>query len=98
MRQELGFPKKPREKDPDYLKFIRSLHCSVSWCGVKSEPHHLVSRGAWGSDYTCVPLCRRHHSEVESIGPSEFEARWNLNLWREAHACLLKFIRETKGE
>lgn len=93
VRSELGFPKRPREKSPKYLKHVRSLRCVVPWCNQKTEPHHLTSRGAWGSDMTCIPMCRFHHTEIETTGPTAFEMRHNVNVWREAFESLLKYMR-----
>ena len=67
--------------DEDFLAFVRSKTCSA--CGATApDPHHLRTRGAGGSDRTCVPLCREHHSEWHTIGPSAFEEKYRVNLWQ----------------
>lgn len=86
----MAFIKQPREVDQAFLTFIRSLPCSI--CNDRAEPHHLVSRGAWGSDYTCIPLCREHHTEIESIGKSKFEFKFKVEVWKIAHKILLTYF------
>lgn len=93
--QRLKFGKKPREVNEKYLNFIREKICVVPLCNKKAEPHHLKSRGSWGSDYTCIPLCRWHHSEIEATGPTKFKDRWNVDVWNEAWNCVYEYF--TKG-
>jgi hypothetical protein len=47
-----------------------------------SEPHHVRTRGAGGREDDCVPLCRRHHGEIErpGWGPATFEATYRVDL------------------
>ena len=67
-------------------EWCRTLPCCV--CGRKppSDPHHIVSRGAGGSDRDCVPLCRDCHTEIHTIGRDSFEAKHNVNLRAVAEA------------
>lgn len=92
------FPKSPREVDEMYLQFVRTQPCVVASCNTKAEPHHLISRGAWGSDYTCIPMCRKHHSEIEQLGTDKFQHRYSLNTWQEAHRTLNKFVAIVRRE
>lgn len=71
-------PKSKRYESPQYLDFIRGLPCAV--CGGQSEPHHTVSRGASGSDLTCIPLCRKDHSYCHSTSKDVFENKANINI------------------
>jgi hypothetical protein len=48
-----------------------------------TEPHHLVSRGAGGSDHTAIALCREHHRMIEG----DFEA-WKDELSLDALKAL----------
>ena len=75
--------KPERIVDQRFLAHVRSLRCLV--CSHPSpDAHHLQSRGAGGSDYTCVPLCRAHHQEYHAIGLTRFETKHHrINLWRE---------------
>lgn len=74
------FPKPQRQIDDDFLAFVRSKTCAA--CGAHSpDPHHLRSRGAGGSDRTCVPLCRAHHSDWHAFGPVSFAEKHSIDLW-----------------
>jgi len=65
-----------KRKNPKYLEFIRSLPCIICR-NPATEPHHIRSRlfvpeamrggtGLKPSDYTCVPLCHKHHHDVHA--------------------------------
>lgn len=59
-------------RDKKYLKYIRTMPCSI--CGSnKSEPHHIF--GSYGSiktsDYTAIPLCREHHNIEHQLSDKE---------------------------
>lgn len=75
-----------RQVDEAHLAMIRSQPCSVhgSRCLGTIDPHHLQKRKAGGSDYSCVPLCRELHVEIEATGTRAFEARYGVDLWLEA--------------
>ena len=49
-------------------------------CGGNAEPHHVRSVGSGGSDLTCVPLCRRHHTEAHQSGKSRLQAKYSVDL------------------
>ena len=85
--------KKPkRVVDEKYLEYIRKRGCLLS--NENSDPHHLISRGAFGSDYTTIPLARRFHTEIEQIGVKKFEEKYNINVWRECHRLLERYFRD----
>lgn len=44
--------------------------------------HHLVSRGAGGSDhpFNLMSLCQKHHNEVHSVGLARFVHNYNIDL------------------
>ncbi len=83
-------PKPKRIEDKEYLEYIREQPCLIS--GKGADPHHLTTRGAGGSDYTAIPLARRYHTEIEQIGVEKFEAKYNINTWKEAHRLLEKWM------
>lgn len=61
----------------------RELPCCV--CDrAPSEPHHVRSRGAGGTDADCVALCRACHDEVHRIGIDSFGERHGVDLRTEA--------------
>jgi hypothetical protein len=47
-----------------------------------------------GSDYSAIPLCREHHSELESVGRTAFEAKYRTNVWKVAWALFVKWMKE----
>ena len=79
-----------------YITYIKSLPCLV--CGHSPvDPDHLSHRGSAGKgstitntilDYTCVPLCRIHHTERHAYGFKKFQEKYRINLWKEAHTLL----------
>ena len=85
---------KPRRViDEGFLVFVRSLRCLVFGCtSAVTDPHHLKSRGAGGSDHTAVPMCRRHHGEVHAWGPRTFGEKYSVNLWAESSRVLGAYI------
>lgn len=86
-------PKPTRETDEDYLRYIRHQRCLVTQKrGV--DPHHLDTRGSGGSDYTAVPLTREKHTEIGNMGLEEFEEKYNVNLWRQAHRLLRHYFSD----
>ncbi len=91
------------KKDTDkYIAYIKSIRCIV--CGNSPvDPDHLQHRGMGGAgkggtstgtvvDYTCIPLCRVHHSERHTSGIKKFEDTYRLNLWREAFVLLRRYF------
>jgi len=73
-------PKKPREKNPEYVKFIRSLPC-LACKKPGCDPHHIKSRGAGGGDSAnLVPLCRVHHTMIHTYGRRTFEKKFHISL------------------
>jgi hypothetical protein len=51
-----------------------------------SDPHHVRTRNAGGTAEYCVPLCRLHHSQLDSPGwgHDTFEATYATDLMRIA--------------
>ena len=80
-----------------YIDEIRKRSCIV--CGGQAEPHHLQAigmgrnrKGEKIEDYSAVPLCRTHHIEMHTGGLKNFEEKYKVNLWREAHRLLVKIV------
>ena len=90
----MTFKKTSRIKDEAYLDFVREYGCGV--CLNSAEPHHLVSRGAGGSDYTAIPLCREHHTELHQYGKGLFEDKHHIDVWVLLSKVLAAFIQKTK--
>lgn len=53
-------------RDAKYLKFIRTLPCTICGTTYEVDGHHTDTGGIAlvGSDYSALPLCRTHHSEI----------------------------------
>lgn len=80
-----------------YIKYIKEKPCLA--CGqLPVDPHHLEAIGMGGAnkdgfkDYSCVPLCRYHHSEYHSGGLHYFEAKYQVNLWKDAFNLLRRYF------
>ena len=64
------------------------------------DPDHLEHLGMGGAnkgglkDYSCVSLCRQHHSERHDLGLRRFEEKHNVNLWKEAFYLLRGYFAE----
>lgn len=96
-----------KERSPEvYGEYHRSFDfepCAVPACdGKYVSGHHLDTVGSGGQDLDGeVPLCGVHHSEVETIGPSRFEAKYKINLWQIAYRYLKRWhvrsIRDPVG-
>ena len=80
-----------------YLEYINKKPCTV--CGqTPVDPHHMEAVGMGGAnrdgykDYSCVPLCRYHHTEYHNNGIHYFEARYNVNLWQDAFNLIRRYF------
>ena len=80
-----------------YLDNIRGCYCLICF-SENPDPDHLEAIGMGGNrkkptlkHYTCVPLCRLHHSERHAIGTTEFQAKYKINIWKEAFKLLREY-------
>lgn len=108
-------PRADREGNSEaHLAAIRKLPCCIPKCNkVGCDCHHLKAgtnergMGLRSSDRWAVPLCRRHHEEVERVG-SRNETIWfgGLNpidlahaLWKASPdaAAMTKIVLAHKG-
>ena len=92
-------PQEQKSQSKKYLDYIRKKPCSV--CGsMPCDPDHLEARGMGGAnkdgykDYSCIPLCRTHHTERHNMGNNGFEARYNINIWKDAFNLLRRYFIE----
>lgn len=81
-----------RQTDEEYLEYLRGGGCDV--CTRRGEPHHLDTRGSGGSDYTCVLLCRKHHTEIGQIGMNAFQEKYNINCYKTALRHLRHYLAD----
>ncbi|HEC61699.1 MAG TPA: DUF968 domain-containing protein [bacterium] len=59
------------------VNWMRAWHCTL--CGeVSAPPHHIVSRGAGGSDdkENLLAFCSSHHTEIHNIGIQTFANKY----------------------
>lgn len=98
---------KPRRvavlRDPKYMAWLRETRAClvcVRTCGRTEAAHTKVNGTASkGPDPSCVPLGRGHHMELHRIGVKDFEAKYGIDLKREAEAHYLAYTawREGRG-
>lgn len=86
----LAFPKPVRQKDPEYLAWVRRRPCIA--CGARAQAHHTVTKGARGSDYQAVALCWTHHSILHQKGRARFELEYHVDLKDEIIRSLESYI------
>lgn len=85
-------------RDEDYLDWVRDQPCAVCPAPSPSDPHHLDSgvMGSKGDDWTALPLCRRCHRAYHDEGHRSFQKRRNVNLWKQAHRHLRRYLTTTQ--
>lgn len=92
-----SYPKIKRETDKDYIEYIKANCCLVGiLCAGDTVHHHTKTKGSGGSDFSCVPLCVKHHTEVHSIGTKTFQEKYNLDFQQERIRLLIGYIKEKK--
>lgn len=70
-RPKMGVREPSRIDCPGHRRFVKSLECVCRHhpeikCSGPMDPHHQQTRGAGGGDDQVVPLCRTHHSLLDS--------------------------------
>jgi hypothetical protein len=69
-----------------YRRWICSLPCAVCRAHFGIEAAHTGPRGLGtkSSDFSCIPLCRRHHQSgndsLHALGPQKFQERHDLDI------------------
>jgi len=85
--------KKPQNHiDPKYLEHIRKHPCVVPGCLNKTDAHHLKTVGSGRNDYTAIPLCRTHHTEIHYSGNESFNDKYSIDVWREAFESYFRWV------
>lgn len=74
----LPLPKPCRQREPEYLTWVRTQPCCVCNAPAPSEAHHMVTRGAGGSDCLVVPLCWACHKRAHYRGLKRFAEEHHL--------------------
>ena len=89
-----------KKTNKEYIKYIKSQPCSV--CGsLEVDAHHMDFIGMGGNrkkpslkDFSCVSLCRIHHTEYHSLGHKQFTDKYGIDLWKEVYYNLRGFYCE----
>ena len=78
--------KGPKYEDPEYLKKIEGLPCTIGrGCMGDVVAHHVKTKGAGGKDKGgTIPLCFLHHSEWHDKGRIGFQMKYDLDAPKEA--------------
>jgi len=92
--------KKKVYRSEKYKAFIRQKKCLV--CGVTPcDPHHVRLGGNYSgglgiknSDYSCVPLCRNHHTECHAKGRTTMEAVNSIDFKMQIIFCHEEYINK----
>lgn len=74
----------------EYISYVKQKPCCICY-DFPVDAHHLVAIGMGNNrkkgsdrDFTCIPLCREHHSEFHNSGLNAINHRYNIDLWKEA--------------
>ena len=83
-----------------YVDLIRKeLHCCNCMEKKPIDPHHIRQVGM-GRDrkkeliehYSCIPLCRKCHTEYHDLGKTEFEKKNKIDVFEQSQHYLSKYI------
>jgi hypothetical protein len=89
------------------MDWLKDQHCvACDWFidnGLVVDPAHTVNNGgaSKGPDSSCVPLCRRHHDEMDGrlntkvVTKAQFAAKYKLDLAAIAAAHFARYQAET---
>ena len=88
------------KKDPiEFVEFIRNEKCVIcySW---PVDPDHLDQIGMGRNrkkvdlieHLSCIPICRKHHTERHTMTLKDFETKYDVNLYKENHYYLTKWL------
>ena len=80
-----------------YIEYIKGHLCAVC-AQTPVDAHHMEAVGMGGAnkdghkDYSCVPLCRYHHTEYHNAGIKYFRSHYNVDLWQDAFNLLRRYF------
>lgn len=92
--------KPKRYENKEYKEYIKTRPCCVTGMMIinqdtgktESDPHHTTSKGAGGSDLSCIPLLHELHQEGHKIGWHTFQEKYNIDFKDVQIECLQRFI------
>lgn len=83
-------PKQFREflTDESHLRRVREMSCAICH-SPESDPDHLQLKSQGRNDYSCIPLCRKHHRERHDLGNQQFQEKYRIDLQSALIATLI---------
>lgn len=89
--------KRNREIDTDYVRWIHGWPCCI--CSkYPVDAHHVVTRGAMGSDRTCLPICHYHHlGWIHSKGSETTERHFGVSFLKLVEKFNALYEAKEKG-
>ena len=73
--------KQPPFKSQRYLRWVRTLPCSICGTDQNIEAHHIIGHNLSGMgmkphDTLTMPLCQKHHKELHDNGAETFDRKY----------------------
>ena len=88
----------------DFVAFVKLHRCSILGCNnnlIDADHLNTVGMGrnrknpSLTEHFSCVPLCRAHHTERHTMPLEDFESKHGVNLWKDNHRLLILWLSET---
>ena len=96
-RPKMGVRQPSKIVCPSHRRWVKGFECvcrnhPTIKCDGPMDPHHQITRGAGGGDEQVVPLCRTHHSLLDSPNWSQkrLEAECKVDFAEIAAALWLR--------
>lgn len=86
----------------DYIDYVKSLKCTICFAH-NPDPDHLQALGM-GSNrkksnmrhWSVVPLCRLHHRERHDTSIEAINAKYKVDLYKDAFNNLIRFLDDKR--
>lgn len=97
----MRFAKTHRQLCEEYIVFIVGKMCLVDdaecvYAKVKgvrrSDPAHVETVGAMGSDFLALPLCRFHHTMQGTMPVTEFYKAFGIDVYRTTTSHVVEYF------
>ena len=82
----------------EYVGWIKGKECLICFA-PNPDPDHLEAIGMGGNrkkpthkHFSCIPLCRLHHTERHALTLKEFEDKYKINLWYECFRIYREWV------
>ena len=82
----------------NYIEFIKTKNCSACY-DYPTDPDHLNTVGMGNDrkkprieDFSCIPLCRKCHTERGQIGDEGFQEKHDINIWKDLNKYLMEYL------